>query len=123
MTGGRDSRLWVAPGWTELASLGTTTSAEKLAGCGMSKTGPRLSLPAWENSGQGFWRFGTPGTLARDALVVAMRLPSISGKLSEPCITAEVSGNNASADEVYVIIRDRCGAVPDDDELAARSTF
>jgi hypothetical protein len=61
----------------------------------------------------------TPALSLEDALVVAMRLPSISGKLSEPCITAEVSGNNASADEVYVIIRDRCGAVPDDDELAA----
>lgn len=54
-----------------------------------------------------------------DALTVALRIPSISGKLSRGCITLDASDTNSSGDDVYIGIRNQCGGAGNGDEVAA----
>jgi hypothetical protein len=61
----------------------------------------------------------TPALSLEDVLAVALRIPAISAKSSERCVTLEASDSNTSGDEVYLVIRNRCPGAGDTDEVAA----
>jgi hypothetical protein len=50
---------------------------------------------------------------------VALRVPLILAKISGGCAKAEVAENNASADDVFIAINNRCPGGPDGVEVAA----
>jgi hypothetical protein len=53
-------------------------------------------------------RRDTPALSLADVLAVALRIPSISAKMSTSCSEVEVDGTNSSADETFIAIRNSC---------------
>jgi hypothetical protein len=60
-----------------------------------------------------------PTLSLEDAMTVALHVPSILARLSDGCSEADASDNNASADEIFIAIRNRCPGAPNEAEIAA----